>query len=206
MNTSPLFKAFVSASPVRAGKHSSYSEVVTTLAHRSCPCGLTMWLLQALLMPTGTLGISSRSVGFAFFYGLYDHIEKPLHEINAMPVRSLPQMGRATAIPLHVGLVMRQQQMRCLCAPRLTGAQGWEPHSHPPCRVSLFQGWKAVASYLESGGINSWSSCYQVVFLFSFEMDIWFFQWCVSTASWEDSLGKRSDCFEILMVQNRYNM
>jgi len=94
MNTSPSFKDYVSVSSVRAGKHSSHSEVVTTLAHRYCPCcHLAMWLLQALLVPTGTLGISSYSAGLVFFCSLYDHIVKLLCEIKAMPVRSLPQMS-----------------------------------------------------------------------------------------------------------------
>lgn len=175
MKTSPLFKAYASVSSVHAGKYFSHSEVVTTLAHRYCPCcGLAPWLLQALLVPTGTLGIGSHSDGFVFFYSLYDPMEKLMYEIKAMLVHSLPQMSWATAIPLQVGLVI-QQQLRCFCAPRFTEAQRWEPHSYPACRVTLFQVWKAVASYLKSGGINSWSNCYQIVFLFSFEMDIWFF-------------------------------
>lgn len=165
----------MSVSSVRAGKHSSHSEVVTTLAHRYGSChGLATWLLQVVLVPTGTLEISSHSVGFVFFYSLCDHIKKLLCEIKAMLLRSLPQMSWAIASPLHVGLVI-QKQLRCLCAPRFTGTRWWETHPYPTCRVSLLQWWKGVASYLKSGGINSWSICYQIVFLFSFEAAIWFF-------------------------------
>lgn len=84
----------MSVSSVRAGKHSSHSEVVTTLAHRYGSChGLATWLLQVVLVPTGTLEISSHSVGFVFFYSLCDHIKKLLCEIKAMLLRSLPQMS-----------------------------------------------------------------------------------------------------------------
>lgn len=65
MNTSPLFKAYITMSSVCAGNHSFHSEVVACLAYRFWPCcGLATWLLQALLVPTGTLGITSHIVGF----------------------------------------------------------------------------------------------------------------------------------------------
>lgn len=86
MNTS----LFMNVSSACAG--GPCSEVVTTSAHRCCPCsGLVMWILQGLLLPPGTLGISS--VGFVFFSGLYGHSKQLLCEMKAMPVPSLPQMG-----------------------------------------------------------------------------------------------------------------
>ncbi|XP_039561743.1 sushi domain-containing protein 4 isoform X2 [Passer montanus] len=40
--------------PELTGGHSFYSEVVTTSAQRCCPCfGLTLWILQGLLVPPG---------------------------------------------------------------------------------------------------------------------------------------------------------
>lgn len=114
MNTS----LFMNLSSACAGGHSSYSEVVTTCAHRCCPCsGLALWILQGLPVPPGTLGISC--VGFVLFSGLYGHTKQLLCEMQAMPVPSLPQMGWSTAIPLHVGLVM-QEQLRCPGAPWFT--------------------------------------------------------------------------------------
>lgn len=156
MSTSPLF---MNMSSVCAGGHSSHSEVVTSSAHRCRPCsGLAMWILQGLLVPPGTLGISCRSLAFVLFSSLYGHTQQLLCEMRAVPVPSLPQMGWSTVIPLPVGLV-RQEQRRCPCAPWFTGPQWWESHPYPACRVSLFQGCKAGALCLESGGIDSWSNC-----------------------------------------------
>lgn len=59
---------FMNVSPACAGGHSSHSEVLTTSAHRCCPClALTMWILQGIV-PPGTLGTS---VGFVLLSGLY---------------------------------------------------------------------------------------------------------------------------------------
>lgn len=156
------------------------SEMVTTLTHRYCPCcGLDTWLPQALFVPVCTIGFTRH--GFGFLFLVYVTTWKSCC-VNQRLCLSIGRLKWAEPLLFHCMLDLSCRCYWDVSAPR---TQWWESHSHPTCSVSLFQGWKPVTSYWKSEGINSWSSCYQIALVFSFESDILFFSDLLALPDWK---------------------